>query len=142
MGNWLEELAENWFRMRGYLTQLNIRIPSFGKHELDLLAFNDKEFWIVDMQTYVGERGSVKNEAKLLKQRFKIYEKGLRETPPYKNLVKNKSLKRMFVAGGINDALSKEAQNIECVDMKDFLNNILREVKKIFRQTKVAFSTG
>lgn len=132
MSNWLEELAENWFRMRGYLTQLNVRIPSFGRYELDLVSFNDKEFWIVDLQTYIGERGSAKNEAKMLKQRFKIYEKGLRETPPYKNLVKNKSLKCMFIAGGITDEFLKEVQdsNIECVHMKNFLNDILLEVKK------------
>jgi hypothetical protein len=141
MSNWLEELAENWFRMRGYLTQLNIRIPSFGKRELDLLAFNDKEIWIVDLQTYLGERGSIKNEAKSMKQRFDIYEKGLRDTPPYKGLVKNRSLKRMFIAGGIKDTFLKEVQNIniECIDMEDFLKNILREVKKYSDSQKWPF---
>lgn len=36
MINWLEELAENWFRIGGYAKRLNVCIPDFGKRELDL----------------------------------------------------------------------------------------------------------
>jgi SHS2 domain-containing protein len=144
LGNWLEELAENWFRMRGYITQLNVRIPSFGRRELDLLAFNDDEFWIVDLQTFVGEKGSIKEEVESLKQRFDVYEKGLRNTAPYKDLIKNRSLKRMFIAEGISDEFLKEVQkgsmNIECTDMEDFLRNILQEVKKYSDSRKWPFS--
>jgi len=109
-----------------------------------LLAFNDDEFWIVDLQTFVGEKGSIKEEVESLKQRFDVYKKGLRNTPPYKDLIQNRSLKRMFIAEGVSDEFFKEVQkrsmNIECIDMEDFLRNILQEVKKYSDNQKWPFS--
>jgi hypothetical protein len=62
------------------------------------------------LQTFVGEKGSIKEEVESLKQRFDVYEKGLRKTPPYEDLIQNRSLKRMFIAEGISDEFLKEVQ--------------------------------
>ena len=134
--NWLEELAENWFRMRGYITQLHVRIPEFGRLELDLLAFNDEEFAIIDLQTYVGEKGSVKVEATNLIKRFKTYDE-LLKISPYKDVSKNKKLKRLFIAEApARRALALEFKNlieksgIEFMPMEEFLPKVLHEVDK------------
>lgn len=81
MVNWLEDLADIWFRRRGYVTQHGIRIPN-TRRELDLLAINGNEFVLIDLQTYVGERASKKVEARRLVERFEIYNK-LLTIPPY-----------------------------------------------------------
>jgi hypothetical protein len=50
----------------------------------------------------------------------------------------------MFIAEGVSDEFFKEVQkrsmNIECIDMEDFLRNILREVKKYSDNRKWPFS--
>jgi len=129
--NWLEELAENWFRMRGYITQLHVRIPKFGRYELDLLAFNSNEFWIVDLQTYLGEKGAYRKEASGLAHKFKFYIDGFRTTPPYSNLFKSRKLKCLFVAGGnlqFKNLIAKHG--IDFMEMEEFLGEILKEVQK------------
>ena len=138
--NWLEELAENWFRMRGYVTQLHIRIPK-SRRELDLLTFNDDEIVMVDLQTYLGERGAWKNEADELIKRFKIYDR-LRTTPPYSSLTKNRKLKRLFITAGKREFKKLIANSgIEFIPMEDFIREVLREVNKYVAIQRWPFSS-
>lgn len=142
--NWLEELAENWFRMNGYITQLHVRVADFGRRELDLLAFNDEEFVMVDLQTYLGERGSATSEAKELVRRFKIYDKLLR-TPPYKDVSRSKRLRRIFISG-VGERQLSDFKNlvteagIEFMPMEDFIKRVLYEVRKYAKIQRWPFS--
>ena len=139
--NWLEELAENWFRMRGYVTQLHVRIPKFRRRELDLLAFNDDEFVMVDLQTYLGERGTWKSEADELIRRFRIYEQ-LCTTSPYSSLAKNKEIKRLFITAGSRDFKKLIASSgIDLMPMEDFIREVLQEVKKFTIKQRWPFSS-
>jgi len=138
--NWLEELAENWFRMREYITQLHVRVTEFGRRELDLLAFNDEEFLMIDLQTYLGERGSMKAEATSLIKRFKIYDK-LLTIPPYKGVSKGKKIRRLFIAGGnVTFRNLIKNSNIEFMPMEGFLDKVLQEIRKHAERKRWPFS--
>lgn len=130
--------------MRGYITQLHIRVAGFGRRELDLLAFNDEEFVMIDLQTYLGERGSARNEAKRLVQRFRVYNK-LLEIPPYKNVSKNKKVRRLFISGIGERQLvvfksSISGTGIEFMPMEDFVHEVLHEVRKYADKERWPFS--
>lgn len=137
--NWLEELAENWFRMRGYMTQLHVRIPKFGRRELDLLAFDEKEFVMVDLKTYLVS--GIEKEANELIKRFNIYEQ-LPTTPPYSSVAKNKKLKRLFIATGKRGFKKLIANSgIDFMPMEDFLHEVLKEVEKYAVKERWPFSS-
>ena len=137
--NWLEELAENWFRMRGYMTQLHVRIPKFGRRELDLLAFDEKEFVMVDLKTYLVS--GIEKEANELIKRFNIYEQ-LPTTSPYSSVAKNKKLKRLFIATGKRGFQKLIANSgIDFMPMEDFLHEVLKEVEKYAAKERWPFSS-
>ena len=127
--------------MRGYVTVLHLRIPK-SRRELDLLAFNENEFVIVDLQAYLGERGSRKKEARELVKRFKAYELGLCNTSPYSSLLRNKKLRRLFITEGNSDFKDLIADSgIEFMQMENFVREVLCEVKKYADLERWPFQT-
>jgi len=131
--NWLEELAENWFRIRKYITQLHVRVPVFGRLELDLLAFNDEELLLVDLQTYIGERGTVNNEAGRVIKSFRIYDR-LLKTPPYESLARGRKIQRLFIAGGTANAYREfksctKNSGIVFMPIEDFISAVVHEIR-------------
>ena len=131
--NWLEELAENWFRMRDYVTQMHVPAPKIKTRRgppriLDLIAFNDKEFVMVELQTSV-----TKADAKRAIQKFKDFNE-IPNSALYRRVSSGKSLRRIFIGRATDGAAadfarSVEAHGIEFIEREDFYKQIIGLVK-------------
>jgi len=123
--NWMEELAENWFKIRGYHTELHVRVPPVSR-ELDLLAFNDDEFVMIELQMNVSNR---KKTAEYLAEKFTDFDK-IPDNPKYANIASKLKIRRIFISDAkrdFADLLRKD--NIEYLYKEDLYLKILKSIE-------------
>ena len=133
--NWFEELAENWFRMKGYLTQMHVPAPKVTKRRgpariLDLVAFNDQEFIMVELQTYV-----TRADAKRAIEKFADFNR-IPSSASYKGTSKDKKIRRIFIGGATGNMATGFARlvrthDIEFIEKKEFYKQIIGLIKPL-----------
>ncbi|RLF03402.1 MAG: hypothetical protein DRK00_08835 [Thermoprotei archaeon] len=96
----VEEIAEAYFQLKGYMVLRNYPIPASGKRriwtDIDVLAFNNEKLFIVQCK-----RGSLNQERReKLVEWFHNAEKHIREIEPFRSFVEKLGLEviRLYVA--------------------------------------------
>jgi hypothetical protein len=133
--NWLEELAENLFRMKGYVTQMHVPAPKAATRRgpariLDLLAFDDKEFVMVELQTYVT-RGDIDRAI----EKFADFDR-IPSSPEYKASSKGKKTRKILIGGTTGNTatdLTKllRAHNVEFIEKEEFYQQIIGLIRPL-----------
>ncbi len=130
--NWIEQFAGEWFRFQSYLVENNVKF-GHGK-DIDVLAFNGKEYCVVDCQSYIGERATEDEEAKILKQRFDDYMNYLPNSPY--GYVTHATPRKIFVLGDITaEKLQSFTEKLRQFDPSIEIKSIeqmIDEVKGLF----------
>lgn len=126
-----EDIAEGMFLLKGYITLRNvmIRAEKYGWTDIDVLAFNEKEIYIVQCK-----RGSLNKEQALKVVRwFKNAERRLRNEKPYSYLIEkmNLKIKKLYIAKYIRNEKNLLLENNIEVKKAD---EILKEVIKLIKQ--------
>jgi hypothetical protein len=123
--NWLEELTENWFKIRGYHTELHVRVPPISR-ELDLLAFNDGEFVMVELQMNVSNK---KETAEYLSEKFTDFN-AIPYNPKYAKISNGLKVRRLFVSDAKQDFADLiKVYNIEYLHKEDLYLEILKTIE-------------
>ena|SRR5271157_3143811 len=130
--NWLEELVESYFRLDGYITQLHVRFPEMDR-ELDLLAFNDKKFVIIEVENNVYDNRKYYEK---IVGKFEVFRK-ITDTPKYRHVAKGKKRRLLFVGGmGSDEGYNHLAQllkkkGIELMDKEDLYKGLLKKIESL-----------
>lgn len=137
--NWLEELAENLFRMEGYVTQVHVPAPKTTARlgparMLDVVAFNDREFVMVELQTYVTRADA----ARAIKK-FADFD-AIPNCATYKAVAKGKKIRKIFIGGAgsqtaIDFAKMVKAHNIEFIEKGDFYRHMIDLIRPLVTAT-------
>ena len=132
----LEPIVAGYFTLKDYAVFRNIPLKTEKGRwtDIDIVAFNDKELYIIECKMGSLSKQKLEEEVKKLVDHYILAEKYLRNTCPYNELINKLGLKirKLYVAEYIRDEkeLIKE-HGIEIREAKEILCEIISIVKKL-----------
>ncbi len=133
----LEHIVAGYFMLKNYAVFINVpfRTRKGVWSDIDMVAFNNSELYIVECKRGSLSKKDLTNEVKRLVDRFNQAEEYLRSTSPYKELIDKLGLgiKKLYVAEYIRDEkLLIEKHNI----IVRYARNILCETITLINKMK------